>query len=283
MARCIALLAALLAVAPAPAVGAASTPAASDSAAAGGAVRSDSTAIPQASVQVVGTPVGVVRSGPGLQFAIVATVREWDVLRVDARSGAWYHLRLADTSSGWMHESLLQTYVDPRRFEFVPDPGRPSRQRCFHVVGYAGELAADREDNGFLFGGRIGYSLSQRFAFEAGVGYTHVVRTTYVLERIYNLRLEEERFDLFFYHAGLSMDLLPGRRVTPFVAAAAGASVLDARVEPTWSLGVGTKAFLTRRLALRWELRDHRLRGGNRFTRFNGDNLEFSAGGEILF
>jgi hypothetical protein len=71
--------------------------------------------------------------------------------------------------------------------------------------------------------------------------------------------------------------------VSPFVALGAGASVLDAHVEPTWSVGLGTKLFLGKRTAIRWELRDHRLRGGNRFTRFNGDNLEFSAGGEFLF
>ena len=107
--------------------------------------------------------------------------------------------------------------------------------------------------------------------------------TTIEAKSGYGLRLEEETFDLFFYEAGVSMDLLPGRRVTPFVTAGVGASMLDARVEPTYAFGIGTKAFLNRRLALRWELRDHRLKGGNRFTRFSGDNLEFSGGIETLF
>jgi outer membrane beta-barrel protein len=241
------------------------------------------TFIPHATVQVVGTSVAVVRSGPGTQHAIVATVREGDVLTIDARSGAWYHLQLADTKSGWVHEDLLKTYVDPRKFEFVPDPGRPSRMRSFHLNVYGGNYAADREDNGLLFGARIGYSLTRRFAFEAGVGYTHVVRTTYVLERIFGLRLEEETFRLFFYEAGVSMDILPGRRVTPFVLAGVGASVLEAHAEPTYTFGVGTKLFVAKRMALRWELRDHRLHGGNQFTRFSGDNLEFSGGCELLF
>jgi outer membrane beta-barrel protein len=243
----------------------------------------DSVAIPRATVKVVGTPVAVVRTGPENGFAIVATVHEGDVLEIDARAGRWYHVRLADAQSGWMHESLLETYADPRRFEFAADPGRPSRQRSFHVVPYGGGYAADREDNGFLVGARVGYSLTGRFAFEAGVGWTRVTRTTYVLERIFGLRLEEERFDLFFYEAGMTMDVLPGRRVTPFLSVGLGASVLNARVEPTYSLGLGTKAFLSRRIALRWELRDHRLQGGNQFTRFDGDNLEFSAGGFFLF
>jgi outer membrane beta-barrel protein len=150
-------------------------------------------------------------------------------------------------------------------------------------VGYGGTYAADREDNGFLVGARIGYSLTRRFAFEAGVGYTSVVRTTYVLERIFGLRLEQEKFDLLFYEVGGSMDILPGRRVTPFVTAGGGASVLNSHAEPTWVVGVGTKMFLVKRMALRWELRDHHMQGGNQFTRFAGDNLEFSGGAEWLF
>jgi hypothetical protein len=243
----------------------------------------DSTVIPHATVQVVHTPVAVVRSGPGPQHPIVATLREGEVLTIDARSGPWYHLQLADTKSGWVHEDLLQTYVDPRKFQFVPDPGLPSRMRSFHFVAFAGNYAADREDNGILLGSRIGYSLTRRFAFEVGLGYTRVVRTTYVLERIFGLRLEEEVFKMFFYEAGASMDILPGRRVTPFLSAAAGASVLEGHAEPTYTIGLGTKFFVSKRTALRWELRDHRMHGGNQFTRFSGDNLEFSGGCELLF
>ena len=240
-------------------------------------------AVPRADVQVVGTPEAVVRSGPGTEHAIVTTVHEGQVLALDARSGVWDHVELRDGTSGWVHQDYLRVYVDPRRFEFVPDPGHRSRQRTFHLVAYYGRYAADREDNGQLVGGRIGYSLTPRWAFEAAVGRTRVTRTTYILERIYNLRLEEERFDLFFYEAGVSMDVLPGRRVSPFVGVGLGASVLDARVESTWGFGVGTRAFLTPRVGLRWELRDHHLRGGNRFTRFTGNNLEFSGGAELLF
>ncbi len=243
----------------------------------------DSSAVPSADVEVVGTPVAVVRAGPGAEHAIVATVKEGQVLTLDAKSGEWNHVRLGEATSGWMHESLLKTYIDPRKFQFAPDPGLPSRQRSFHIVGYGGNYAADREDNGMLFGARIGYSLTRRFAFEAGIGYTGVTRTTYVLERIFGLRLEQERFDLFFYEAGASMDVLPGRRVTPFVTLGFGASVLGSQVEPTYAVGLGTKMFLAKRVAVRWELRDHRLRGGNRFTRFSGDNLEFSGGTELLF
>jgi uncharacterized protein YraI len=243
----------------------------------------DSAAIPRATVEVVGTPVAVVRAGPGPFHGMVATVGEGDRLVLDAKAGPWYHVALHDGRSGWVHEDLVRTWVDPSRFQFAPDPGRPSRMRSFHLVGYGGAYAADREDNGLLAGLRIGYSITDRLAFEAGMGWTGVVRTTYVLEQVFGLRLEEERFDLFFYEAGASVDVLPGRRVVPFVTAAVGASVLNARVEPTWALGVGTKAFVTRRLALRWELRNHHLKGGNNFTRFAGDNLEFSGGCEFLF
>ena len=247
------------------------------------AARDDSVAIPPATVEVVGTPVAIVRGGAGPQHEIVATLAEGDRLEIDARAGEWYHLRLPDGRSGWVHEDLLETWVDPRRFEFRADPGRPSRMRSFHIAAFGGAYAADREDNGFLLGVRIGYSITSRFAFEAGVGWTSVMRSTYVIEQIYGLRLEEEEFDLFFYEAGGTMDILPNRRVTPFLSAAVGASVLNSRVEPTWAVGVGTKFFLTPRTGLRWELRNHRLHAGNQFTRFAGDNLEFSGGFEMLF
>jgi hypothetical protein len=243
----------------------------------------DSVPIPRAHVEVTGTPVAVVRGGPGPQHPIVATLADGDRLEIDARAGAWYHLQLPSGAGGWVHESLLRTWVDPRTFEFAPDPGRPPRMRSFHLAAFAGSYAADREDNGPLAGLRIGYSITDRFAFESSIGWTRVVRSTYVLEQLYGLRLEEERFSLFYYEAGATMELLPRHRVTPFVAAGFGASVLNARVEPSWMVGLGTRIFLNKRTGLRWELRNHHLQGGNQFTRFAGDNLEFSGGAEFLF
>lgn len=243
----------------------------------------DSSAIPRARLRVAGTPVAVLRSGPGAQHAIVTTVLEGDVLVVDARSGAWLHATSPDGASGWVHEKLLSNDVDRRKFTFVPDPRRMKRQRTLYFATFFGSYAADREDNGFLYGARMGYALTPRFSFEVGAGRTRVVRNTFVLEQLFNLRLEEETFDVFFYEAGLNVDILPGRRVTPFVAGAVGATILNSRVEPTWSLALGTRAFMTRFMALRWEIRDHHLKAGNQFTRFTGDNVEFSAGAELLF
>jgi len=255
-------------------------PAAAD---AGAPAAADSIAIPRARLRVNGVQVAVLRAGPGPQHALVATVHADDILVVDARCGEWYHATAPDGASGWVHSSLLANDVDKSRFTFVPDPGRRERQGTLHLLGYLGSYAADREDNGFLYGGRLAYALTPRWFFEVGAGRTRVVRSTYIIEQIYNLRLEEETFKVFFYEAGGSFNLLPLRRVTPYLSAAVGATILNSRVEPTWCLGLGTRAFLSRRWATRWEVRDHRLHVGNQFTRFTGDNLEFSAGMEVLF
>ncbi len=239
--------------------------------------------IPRARMRVRHTQVAVLRSGPGLEHALVTTVLEDDIVIVDARTGEWFHATGPDGTSGWVHESLLTNDVDRDRFRFTPDPGKRERQGTMLLAVYAGSYAADREDNAFLFGGRFGYALSSRFTFEVGVGKTRVVRSTYVIEQLYGLRLEEETFDVFFYETGMAIDVLPRRRVTPFLGGGVGATILNARVEPTWYLAVGTRAWLTRQLSLRWEVRDHRLEVGNQFTRFNGDNLEFSLGTELLF
>lgn len=234
-------------------------------------------------VRVFGTPVAVLRSGPGEDHALVATALEEDILVVDARTGAWYHVTGVDGASGWVHRDLVRNDVDREQFKFQPDPGKRQRQRTLALNLFVGSYAADREDNGFLMGARMGYAVTPRFTFEVGIGRTRIVRSTYVLEQLFNLRLEEESFQVFFYEAGLAMDLLPGRRVSPFIAAGVGATILNARVEPTWSMAVGTRAYLSRQIALRWEIRDHRLEAGNQFTRFKADNFEFSAGMELQF
>ena len=243
----------------------------------------DTDSIPRARMRVRDAQVAVLRAGPTSEHPIVTTVFEDDVVVVDARTGEWFHAISPDGSSGWVHESLLANDVDRSRFTFVPDPGRRERQGAMLLVTYAGSYAADREDNAFLYGARFGYALSSRFTFEVGVGTTEIVRNTYVIEQLFGLRLEEERFDVFFYETGVAVDVLPRRRVTPFVAGGIGATILNSRVEPTWYLAAGTRAWLTRRIGLRWEVRDHRLEVGNQFTRFDGDNLEFSAGTEFLF
>jgi hypothetical protein len=247
------------------------------------AAASDSSAIPTMRVRVAGTPVAVLRAGPGEEHALVATALEEDILVVDARTGPWYHVTGVDGASGWVHRDLVRNDVDRERFRFRPDPGKRQRQRTLALHVFLGSYAADREDNGLLLGARLGYAVTPRFTFEVGIGRTRIVRSTYVIEQLYNLRLEEEDFQVFFYEAGVAMDLLPGRRVAPFVAAGVGATILNARVEPTWSIALGTRAYLSRTFALRWEIRDHRLEAGNQFTRFQADNLEFSAGMELQF
>ena len=239
--------------------------------------------IPTMRVRVENTPVVVLRAGPTSEHAIVATASAGDELIIDARAGTWLHATTPSGASGWVHESLLGENIQRDAFAFQPDPGIPTRQRTLHAVLFAGMYAADREDNGFLLGGRMGYALTSRFAIEVGAGRTRIRRSTYVIEQIYNLRIEEENFDVFFYDAGLNIDLLPGRRVAPFVAAAVGATILNTRVEPTWSAAIGTRVFMSQRAAMRWEVRDHRFESGNQFTRFQGDNIEFSGGIELLF
>ena len=247
------------------------------------AASSDTTRIPRARQRIRDAQVAVLRSGPGPEHAIVTTVMQDEVVVVDARTGEWYHASTPDGVSGWVHESLLSDNIDRVKFTFRPDPGQVDRQGTMQLVAFVGGYAADREDNSFLYGARLGYALSSHISFEVAAGRTRVRRSTFVIEQLFNLRIDEELFDVFYYEAGVSYDILARRRVTPFVALGFGATILNARVEPTWSMAIGTRAFLTRRTALRWEIRDHRLKAGNQFTRFTGDNLEFSAGAEVLF
>ena len=110
------------------------------------------------------------RAGPTSEHAIVATAAAGDELVIDARAGAWLHATTPAGQSGWVHESLLGENIQRDAFAFKPDPGIPTRQRTLHAVLFTGMYAADREDNGFLVGGRMGYALTSRFAIEVGAG-----------------------------------------------------------------------------------------------------------------
>ena len=234
-------------------------------------------------VRLAGKSDNVVRSGPGSAFAIVGVYPKGATFHVIARNGDWYGIRLSDTETGWIHSSLCRELDDLSGLEFKPNPKLYTRTGSYVLSGYGGAYAFDRKSNSLVLGGRIGYYVFDRLQAEAGVSWTHVRRGPEVVESLFGLSLEAEDFHMAFYHLGLLWELLPGRQMVPFIGAGVGSTIMLGRSESSYDFGAGTMLFLSRRSAVRWEVRDFRFRSGPDAARLTNDNIEFTLGSEILF
>ena len=234
-------------------------------------------------VRLVGKADNVVRSGPGDGFAIVGVYPRDATFPVIAKSGEWYDIRLSDHETGWIHASLCRELDDLSGLEFRPNPKLYTRTGSYVLSGYAGAYAFDRKSNSLVLGGRLGYYVFDRILAEAGVSWTHVQRSQEIVESLFALSLEAEDFQMLFYQLNLTYELLPGRQMVPFLGAGVGSSILLGRSEPSVNFGAGTKLFVSKRAAVRWEFRDYRFHTGSGSSQLTNNNVEFTIGSEVLF
>jgi outer membrane beta-barrel protein len=225
----------------------------------------------------------VARSGPGDQFAIVAVHPKGASFAIIAKSGDWYGVQLSDTETGWIHASLCKEYDDLSDLEFKPNPRLYSRTGSFVLGGYGGAYAYDRKSNSLVLGGRLGYYVLDRLQAEGGLAWTHVTRPREIVEELFGLSLEAEDFHLLFYHLDLTLELLPGRQMVPFVSGGVGSSIMSGETETSFNYGAGTLVFLSKRMATRWEVRNHRFTSGSENARVANNNIEFTLGTSLLF
>ena len=234
-------------------------------------------------VRLTGKADNVVRSGPGSGYAIVGLYPQGRSFTVIAKSAEWYNVRLSDTETGWVHSSLCQELDDLEGLEFRPNPKLYTRTGSYVLSGYAGAYAFDRKSNSLVLGGRVGYYVFSRMQAEAGVSWTHVRRGQEVVESLFGLTLEAEDFHKLFYHLNLAWEILPGRQMVPYLSGGAGSSIMLGRAEAAFNFGAGTMLFLSRRTAVRWEVRDFTFKTGSDAARLRNHNIEFTLGSEYLF
>ena len=225
----------------------------------------------------------VARSGPGDGFAIVGVYPKDAEFTVIAKSDEWYDVRLSDQETGWIHASLCRELDDLSGLEFRPNPKLYTRTGSYVLSGYAGAYAFDRKSNSLVLGGRLGYYVFDRILAEAGVSWTHVQRSQEIVESLFGLSLEAEDFQMLFYQLNVAWELMPGRQMVPFVGGGVGSSILLGRSEPSINFGAGTRLFVSKRAAVRWEFRDYRFHGGSGSSRLTNNNVEFTIGSEVLF
>lgn len=234
-------------------------------------------------VKLVGKPENVLRAGPGNGFAMVGTWPTGATFPVIARSAAWYGVKVSETGTGWVHESLCKEMGDLSGLEYRPNPRLYSRTGTYVLSGYGGAYAYDQKSNSAVFGGRLGYYVFDRIVAEAGVSYTHVHRPAEIVESLFELRLEAEDFPMLFYQMNVTWELLPGRQMVPYVSGGVGSSVMLGRSTPSVNYGAGTRLFLSRRTAMRWDVRNYRFERTSSSGTSTNNNVEFTLGSEILF
>lgn len=108
-------------------------------------------------------------------------------------------------------------------------------------------------------------------------------RPAEIVESLFGLSLEAEDFHMMFYHFMATYELLPGRQMVPYVSVGAGSSIMKGESEPSLNLGAGTTMYLSRRTAVRWEVRDYRMKTGAANARQTHHNVELTIGTLYLF
>jgi outer membrane beta-barrel protein len=233
--------------------------------------------------RLTGKPRTVVRTGPGESDAIAGVYPPGSNFPVLARSGDWLNVRLSPTQSGWVHISLCDEFDDLSNLRMSPNPKLYSRTGTYLLEGYAGGYAFDRKANSLALGGRLSYYIFDRVQVETGAAWTHVNRPAEIVESLFGLSLEAEKFHMLSYHLNATYEFLPGRQMVPFVTAGVGSSILLGRSETSFNYGAGTTLFLSKRTGMRWQARDFVFHTGVDQARRLHHNIEFSLGSVVLF
>jgi outer membrane beta-barrel protein len=220
----------------------------------------------------------VIRTGPGGAFAIAGVYPQGSVFEVIAKSGDWYNVRLSPSETGWVHRSLCQEFDDLSDLQFRPNPKLFTRTGTYVVTGYAGAYSFDRKSNSAVFGGRLGYYMFDRVQVEGGLAWTHINRPAEIVETLFGLSLEAEKFDMLSYHFNATYEILPGRQMVPYVSAGVGSTLMLGQSEPGFNFGAGTALFLSKKTAMRWEFRWDRFNTGPSGARTTNNNVQFTIG-----
>ncbi len=234
-------------------------------------------------VVLTGKPETVLRSGPGGGFAIVGTWPAGTRFSVIAKSGSWIGVKVSDTETGWVHASLCKELDDLSGLQYRPNARLYSRTGSYVLSAYGGAYAYDRKSNSAVIGGRLGYYVFDRVVAEAGVSWTHVRRPAEIVESLFDLRLEAEDFAMLFYQMNVTWELLPGRQMVPYVSGGVGSTLMLGRSTPAVNFGAGTRLFLSKRAAMRWDVRDFRFDNTSTSGVRTNNNVEFTLGTEYLY
>ena len=70
--------------------------------------------------------------------------------------------------------------------------------------------------------------------------------------------------------------------MVPFVTIGAGSTMMQGAAEATMNFGAGTRLYLSKKMAMRWEVRNYRFNSGDDTSRRSNSNFEIVLGTSFL-
>ena len=162
----------------------------------------------------------------------------------------------------------------------------------FEIGTFAGIMNIDDFESSFPWGGKLTYHLSERFFFEANVGFAEGGETSF--EKLAgNVRvLSDEDRDYRYYNVNLGINILPGEAFLTenyafntnfYLVGGAGATEFAGDTRFTANAGAGFQVLLTDGIAVQLVVREHLYRIDVLGEEKTSMNTEVSAGLSVFF
>lgn len=162
----------------------------------------------------------------------------------------------------------------------------------FEIGVFSGIMNIEDFESSFLWGGKLTYHLSERFFFEANVGFAEGGETSF--ERLAgNVQvLSDEDRDYRYYNVNLGINILPGEAFLTenyafntnfYLVGGAGATDFAGDNRFTANVGAGYQVLLTDGIAVQLTVREHLYRIDVLGEEKTSMNTEVSAGLSVFF
>ena len=162
----------------------------------------------------------------------------------------------------------------------------------FEVGLVTGFMKIEDFESSFLWGGKLSYHLSERYFFEANLGFAEGGETSF--EKLAgNVRvLSEEEREYRYYDVNLGINLLPGRaflnedvafNTNFYLIGGAGATEFAGDTRFTANVGAGYQVLLNDGIAVQFKVREHLYRIDVLGEEKTSMNTEVSAGLSVFF
>ena len=162
----------------------------------------------------------------------------------------------------------------------------------FEIGVFTGIMNIEDFESSFLWGGKLTYHLSERFFFEANVGFAEGGQTSFEkLAGNVSVLSDDER-DYRYYNVNLGINILPGEAFLTenyafntnfFLIGGAGATEFAGDSRFTANVGAGYQVLLTDSIAMQLTVREHLYRIDVLGEEKTSMNTEVSAGLSVFF
>jgi outer membrane beta-barrel protein len=162
----------------------------------------------------------------------------------------------------------------------------------FEIGVFTGIMNIEDFESSFLWGGKLTYHLSERFFFEANVGFAEGGETSFEkLAGNVSVLSDDER-DYRYYNVNLGINILPGEAFLTenyafntnfFLIGGAGATEFAGDTRFTANAGAGYQVLLTDSIAVQIAVREHVYRIDVLGEEKTSMNTEVSAGLSVFF